>query len=147
MKVAECMSPDVETVTPEQPIREAAQFMLRADTGVLPVLDSDNLIGMITDRDIAVRAVAEGRGPDTPVRDVMTDDALFVYDDQDVEDAAVMMSDAQVRRLAVKSRENDTLVGVISLADISRSDEGEAASVALGGITDPGGEHNQSREG
>ncbi|HEY0445361.1 MAG TPA: CBS domain-containing protein [Allosphingosinicella sp.] len=147
MKVAECMSPDIETVTPEQPIREAAQFMLRADTGVLPVLDSDNLIGMITDRDIAVRAVAEGRGPDTPVRDVMTDDALFVYDDQDVEDAAVMMSDAQVRRLAVKSRENDTLVGVISLADISRSDEGEAASVALGGITDPGGEHNQSREG
>jgi CBS domain-containing protein len=147
MKVAECMSPDIETVTPEQPIREAAQFMLRSDTGVLPVLDSDNLIGMITDRDIAVRAVAEGRGPDTPVRDVMTDDALFVYDDQDVEDAAVMMSDAQVRRLAVKNRENDTLVGVISLADISRSDEGEAASVALGGITDPGGEHNQSREG
>ena len=148
MKISECMTSDVQTVTPEQPIREAAQFMLRADTGVLPVLDSDNLIGMITDRDIAVRAVAEGRGPDTPVRDAMTDDGLFVYEDQDVEEAAMLMSDRQVRRLAVKSRDGDRLVGIISLADISRSDKAEdAAAVALDGITDPGGEHNQSQEG
>jgi CBS domain-containing protein len=146
MKVAEVMTADVEVVTPDQPIREAAQFMLRADTGVLPVCDSDNLIGMITDRDIAVRAVAEGRGPDTPVRDAMTDDILFVYEDQDVEDAAMLMSDRQVRRLAVKSREGDRLVGILSLADISRSEHAEAASVALDGITDPGGEHNQSQE-
>jgi CBS domain-containing protein len=147
MKISECMTADVQTVSPEQPIREAAQFMLRQDTGVLPVLDSENLVGMITDRDIAVRAVAEGRGPDTPVRDAMTDDVLFVYDDQEVEDAAMLMSDRQVRRLAVKSREGDKLVGIVSLADISRSDEAESASVALDGITDPGGEHNQSQEG
>ena len=148
MKISECMTPDVQTVTPEQPIREAAQFMLREDTGVLPVCDSDNLIGMITDRDIAVRAIAEGRGPDTPVRDAMTDDVLFVYEDQNVEEAAMLMSDRQVRRLAVKSRDDDRLVGIISLADISRSDKAEdAAAVALDGITDPGGEHNQSREG
>ncbi|HWH21938.1 MAG TPA: CBS domain-containing protein [Allosphingosinicella sp.] len=147
MKVSECMTGDVETVSPEQPIREAAQFMLRADTGVLPVCDGGQLSGMVTDRDIAVRAVAEGRGPDTPVRDVMTDDVLFVYEDQDVEDAAMLMSDRQVRRLAVKSRENDELVGILSLADVSRSDQSEAASVALDGVTDPGGEHNQSQEG
>lgn len=146
MKVAECMSQDVETVSPEAPIREAAQFMLRTDTGVLPVCDNGNLAGMITDRDIAVRAVAEGRGPDTPVRDAMSDEVLFVYEDQDVEDAAMLMSDRQVRRLAVKSREDDQLVGIVSLADISRSDKGEAAAVALGGVTDPGGEHNQSQE-
>lgn len=145
MKVSECMSADVETVTPDQPIREAAQFMLRADTGVLPVTEEGGaLAGMITDRDIAVRAVAEGRGPDTPVRDAMTDEVLSVYDDQDVEEAAMLMSDRQVRRLAVKSREGDRLVGIVSLADISRSDQGEAAAVALGGVTDPGGEHNQA---
>lgn len=145
MKVSEVMSADVETVTPEQPIREAAQFMLRADTGAVPVLDSDNLVGMITDRDIAVRAVAEGRGPDTPVREAMSEDVLFVYDDSDVEEAAMMMSDRQVRRLAVKSRDGDKLVGMVSLGDISRSDMDDAASVALDGITDPGGEHNQSQ--
>jgi CBS domain-containing protein len=146
MKVSECMSQDLETVTPEQPIREAAQFMLRGDTGALPVCEGDQLSGMVTDRDIAVRAVAEGRGPDTPVRDVMSDDILFVYDDQDIEDAAMLMSDNQVRRLPVKSREEDKLVGIVSLADVSRSDQSEAAAVALDGITDPGGQHNQTEE-
>ncbi|HWH18712.1 MAG TPA: CBS domain-containing protein [Allosphingosinicella sp.] len=147
MKVAECMSPDVETVTPEQPVQEAARLMLRGDAGAIPVCDGGQLAGMVTDRDITVRAVAEGRGPDTPVRDVMTDEILFVFEDQDVEDAALIMSDRQVRRLPVKSREDERLVGIVSLGDISRSDQGEAASVALGGVTDPGGEHNQSTEG
>jgi len=145
MKISECMTANVETVSSEQPIRDAAQSMLRGDTGALPVCDGGTLKGMVTDRDIAVRAVAEGRGPDTPVRDVMTDDILFIYDDQEVEDAAMLMSDRQVRRLPVKSRDNDSLVGIVSLADVSRSDQGEAASIALGGITDPGGEHNQSQ--
>ena len=146
MKVAECMSSDVQTVTPDQPIREAARFMLDVDTGVLPVVQQEALLGMITDRDIAVRAVAEGRGPDTPVRDVMTDEALSVYDDQDVEEAAMMMSDRQVRRLAVKSRDGDRLVGILSLADLSRSDHADSSQVVLDGVTDPGGEHNQSEE-
>lgn len=147
MKVSECMTPNVETVSSEQPIREAAQFMLRSDTGALPVCDGGRLSGMVTDRDIAVRAVAEGRGPDTPVRDVMSDEILFIYEDQDVEEAAMLMSDRQVRRLPVKSREGEELVGIVSLADVSRSEMSEAASVALDGITDPGGEHNQSTEG
>ena len=147
MKVSECMTQDVEIVGPDQPIREAAQFMLRADAGVMPVGDGDGLVGMVTDRDIAVRAVAEGRGPDTPVRDVMTDDVVYCFDDDDVEEVAIKMSDAQVRRMPVLSREGEQLVGIVSLADISRSDQNEAASVALDGITDPGGEHNQSDEG
>jgi CBS domain-containing protein len=141
------MSQELETVTPEQPIREAAQFMLRADVGVLPVVSGESLSGLITDRDIAVRAVAEGMGPDTPVSQVMTGEVLSVYDDQDIEDAALMMSDRQVRRLPVMSRDGDRLIGVISLADISRSEQSEEAEVALGGITEPGGEHNQSTEG
>ena len=144
MKVADCMTSDVETVAPDQPIQEAARFMLRADTGVLPVVQDEVLRGMITDRDIAVRAIAEGRGPDTPVSEIMTDDVLCVYDDQTIEEAASLMSEEQVRRLAVKSRDDDRLCGIISLADISRSEKHDAAAVALDGITDPGGEHNQA---
>jgi CBS domain-containing protein len=146
MKVSEFMTQEVETVTPDQPIQEAAQFMLRADAGAMPVSEGDKLIGMVTDRDIAVRAVAEGRGPDTPVRDVMTEDLIYCFDDDEAEEVAIKMSDAQVRRMPVLSREGENLVGIVSLGDISRSDQGEAASVALGGITDPGGEHSQSSE-
>jgi CBS domain-containing protein len=146
MKVAECMTQEVETITADQSIREAAQFMLRADAGAMPVSDGDRLIGMVTDRDITVRATAEGRGPDTPVRDVMTDEILFCFDDEEVEQVALKMSDRQVRRMPVLSREDQSLVGIVSLGDLSRSDRDDAASVALDGITDPGGEHNQSRE-
>ena len=147
MKVAECMTQEVETITPDQSIREAAQFMLRADAGAMPVSDGDRLIGMVTDRDITVRATAAGRGPDTPVRDVMTDEILYCFDDDDIEAVALKMSDRQVRRMPVLSREDDRLVGIVSLGDLSRSDRDDAASIALDGITDPGGEHNQSREG
>jgi CBS domain-containing protein len=146
MKVAECMSSDIQTVTSQQAIQEAAQFMLRSDAGALPVVDGGELSGMVTDRDIAVRAVAEGRGPETPVAEVMTGDIVFVYDDQDIEDAALIMSDRQVRRLPVKSRDGDRLVGILSLADVTRADTGDAAEVALDGVTEPGGEHNQSQQ-
>ena len=144
MKISECMTSDVELVSPDQPISEAARFMLRADAGAMPVGEGDRLIGMVTDRDIAVRGVAEGLGPDTPVREVMTEGLICCYDDDEVEEVALKMSDSQVRRIPVLSRENEKLVGIVSLGDISRSEQSEAASVALDGITDPGGEHSQS---
>ena len=147
MKISECMTRDVETVKPDEPIRQAAQFMLSADTGSLPVCDGDRLVGMVTDRDIAVRAVAEGRGPDTPVREAMTDHVDYCYEDDEVEQVAMKMSDMQVRRFPVVSREDKKLVGVVSLGDLSRSDKGQSAQVALDGVTDPGGQHNQSEEG
>ena len=147
MKIAECMSRDVQVVNPDQPIREAAQFMLSNDAGAMPVCEGDKLIGMLTDRDIAVRAVAEGRGPDTPVREAMTDHIDYCYDDDEIEDVALRMSDSQVRRFPVLSREENKLVGIVSLGDLSRSEQGEAAKVALDGITDPGGQHNQTEEG
>jgi CBS domain-containing protein len=145
MKIAECMSRDVQVVRPDQPIRDAAQFMLKTDAGSMPVCDGDRLVGMLTDRDIAVRAVAEGRGPDTPVSEAMSDQVEYCFDDEEVEAVAMKMSDAQLRRFPVISREDRKLVGIVSLGDISRSDQAEAAGVALDGITDPGGEHNQSR--
>jgi CBS domain-containing protein len=147
MKVSECMTTGVEVVTPQQSMSEAAQFMLRADAGAMPVGDGDRLIGMVTDRDIAVRGVAQGLGPDTPVSQVMTEDLIYCYDDDDIENVAIQMSDAQVRRLPVLSRDGEKLVGIVSLGDLSRSEGAEAAQVALDGVTDPGGQHNQSEEG
>jgi CBS domain-containing protein len=140
------MSRDVQVVKPDQPIREAAQFMLRSDAGSMPVCDGERLVGMITDRDIAVRAVAEGRGPETLVRETMTDKVEHCFEDDDVEEVAMKMSDSQVRRFPVLSRGDNRLIGIVSLGDLSRSEQSEAASIALDGITDPGGPHDQSTE-
>jgi CBS domain-containing protein len=148
MKVSEIMTSDVEVVTPEQPVQEAAQLMLRADAGIVPVQEGERLVGMVTDRDIAVRVVAEGRGNDTPVRDVMSAKPLFCFDDEDVDDVAIKMSDAQVRRFPVLSREGQQLVGIISIGDLTKvDDEGQAAEAALTGVSQEGGKHNQSQEG
>ena len=101
MKVSKVMTRDVATVRPDQTAREAANFMLNADAGSIPVIEHDRLIGMITDRDIAVRGVAMGNGPETPVRDLMTNDLVCARLDDDVEEVANTMSEAQVRRLPV----------------------------------------------
>jgi len=143
MKISDCMTRDVKLVSPDQPIREAARFMLSADAGSIPVGDGDRLVGMITDRDIAVRAVAEGLGPDTPVREVMSGELLYVFEDQSIEEVAENMSDSQVRRFPVVNREKK-LVGIVSLGDISQGAHHEAAHRALDGVTDPGGAHSQT---
>ena len=100
--------------------------MKEIDAGVLPVAEDDRLIGMITDRDIAVRGIAKGNGPDTPVRELMTDDLIVARDDDDVEEVARKMSAAQVRRLPVIDAE-EKLCGIVSLGDLSReADDGSA---------------------
>ena len=142
MKVSQVMTTDVATVRPDQTAREAASFMLSSDAGSIPVTDGDKLIGMITDRDIAVRGVAQGHGPDTPVGDLMSDGLICARDDDDVEEVAMRMADAQVRRLPVIDRE-DRLCGIVSLGDLSREATDTAASHALEGVTKPGGEHSQ----
>jgi CBS domain-containing protein len=143
MKIADVMTAEVDVVKPDQTIQQAASFMLRADAGSIPVCDGERLVGIVTDRDIAVRAVAEGMGPDTPVRETMSDEVLYCFEDDDVEDVAAKMSERQVRRMPVVSRDDKRLVGIVSLGDISRSNEHEIAALALDGITDPGGEHSQ----
>ena len=99
MKISDVMTRDVQTIRPDQTAREAASFMLSRDAGSIPVTEGDRVIGMITDRDIAVRGVANGRGPDTPVRDLMSNDIVCARMDDDTDDVASRMSDAQVRRL------------------------------------------------
>jgi len=142
MKVSEVMTRDVQTVRPDQTAREAASFMLRADAGSIPVVDGDRLMGMITDRDIAVRGVAEGHGPDTPVRELMTNDVVAARIDDDVDDVAVQMSEAQVRRLPVVD-EQDQLCGIVSLGDLTQKAEDGTAEMAMEGVTEPGGQHQQ----
>lgn len=142
MKISEVMTPNVETVSPDQTAREAASFMLRAEAGSIPVCEGDKVIGMITDRDIAVRGVAEGRGPDTPVRDLMTDHVICAREDDNVDDVARRMSQEQVRRLPVLDAD-DRLCGIISLGDLAREAVGEQAHEALEGVSQPGGSHEQ----
>ena len=142
MKISEVMTREVQTVRPDQPVQEAASFMLSADAGSIPVTDGDRLVGMITDRDIAVRGVAKGYGPDTPVRELMTDDVICVREDEDVEDVASKMSDAQVRRLPVVDSD-ERLCGIVSLGDLSREADEDCASEALEGVSERGGQHQQ----
>ena len=142
MKVSEVMTRDVQTVRPDQPVQQAASFMLSADAGSIPVTDGDRLIGMITDRDIAVRGVAKGYGPDTPVRELMSDGIICVRVDDDVEDVASKMSEAQVRRLPVID-DDERLCGIVSLGDLSRDTDEDCASEALEGVSEPGSSHQQ----
>lgn len=142
MKVSDVMTRDVQTVRPDQTAREAATFMLQTDAGAIPVTDGDRLVGMITDRDIAVRGIAEGHGPDTPVRELMTNDVVAAREEDDVEDAVVRMSEAQVRRLMVID-DQQKLCGIVSLGDLSREAETNCAAEALEGVSKPGGQHQQ----
>ncbi|PZN34291.1 MAG: CBS domain-containing protein [Proteobacteria bacterium] len=144
MKVSEMMTRDVRLVRPDETIRAAAQLMGELDFGVLPVSENDRLVGMITDRDIAVRAIGAGRGPDTPVRDVMSREVLYCFEDQTTEEVARNMGDVQVRRLPVVDR-NKRLVGILSLGDLARANAAiDEAGEALHGITQPGGQHSQA---
>ena len=142
MKISELMTTEVETIGADQTAREAASFMLRADAGSIPVCDGDRVIGIITDRDSAVRGVAEGRGPDTLVGELMSDGIVCAREDEDVQTVAKRMSDEQVRRLPVLDAE-DRLCGIVSLGDLSRETRGEAAKEALEGVSAPGGSHQQ----
>ena len=142
MKISEVMTREVETVSPEQTVQEAASFMLSAEAGSIPVTDGERLVGMITDRDIAVRGVAEGRGPDTPVRELMSGEPICAHIDDDVDAVASRMSEAQVRRLPVLD-EQDRLCGIVSLGDLSREADDDCASEALEGVSEPGGSHRQ----
>ena len=142
MKIRDVMTPDVRTVAPSTSIREAAQIMAETDVGVLPVAESDRLVGMLTDRDIAVRAVAAGRGAETPVREAMSPEIKYCFEDDDVDEVCENLADQRLRRLPVVDRDKN-LVGIVSLSDLAKRGDSEAAGEALEGITQPGGQHSQ----
>jgi len=140
MRVSEAMTREVRVATPGQSIRDVAKVMDEINAGAMPVGDNDRLVGMITDRDIAIRAVALGKGPDTPVREVMsTEKVLYCYEDEELDHVAKNMGDQQVRRLPVVSRDK-RLVGIVSLGDVAQR-ETRSASKAVKGASRPGGLH------
>jgi CBS domain-containing protein len=143
MRVAEAMTRDVRLIEPNQTIRNAALLMAEMDAGIMPVREGDRLVGMITDRDIAVRAVAQGRGPDTPVREIMTDEVKYCFEDDDTSAVERNMAEIQVRRLPVLTRDK-RLVGIISLGDLAMSDKAAKVGAAVAGISQPGGQHSQT---
>ena len=143
MKVSDIMTRDVRLANPSQKLREAAAEMEKNDIGVLPVGENDRLVGMITDRDIAVRGISHGLGPDASVRDVMSSEVRYCFENDDVEDIVQNMADEQIRRLPVLNRDK-RLVGIISLGDLAVSQEIHAGEMALSGICQSGGPHCQS---
>jgi CBS domain-containing protein len=141
MRVSEAMSRDVRIANPSQRISEAAKAMTEIDAGILPVGENDRLVGMITDRDIAVRAVAGGKGPDTPVREVMTTEVKYCFEDEDLVHVSKNMAELQLRRLPVVNRDK-RLVGILALADIAVVEGARTTGRAVEGITRPGGKHH-----
>lgn len=136
MNISEVMTRDVRIASPLDSLQTAAQIMEECDFGLLPIGENDRLVGMLTDRDITVRAVAKGFSPqEHVVREVMTSEVKFIYDDDSIEEAARSMSELQVRRLPVVDREN-RLVGIVSLGDLALSEE-ESAGAALTSISQP----------
>ncbi|MBI4206579.1 MAG: CBS domain-containing protein [Betaproteobacteria bacterium] len=127
MQVSKVMTREVKLASPEDTLQHAAQMMDDIDCGILPVAEDDRLVGMLTDRDITVRAVAQGKAPDRcHVRDVMSHDIKYIYEDESLEDAARNMSQLQVRRLPVLNRDK-RLVGIVSLGDLAIKDTKSAA--------------------
>jgi len=138
MKVGEILTPDPECVTPDTTITMAAQKMKALDVGLLPICQSDRLVGTVTDRDIVVRAIATGANPNTTtIGDVMSSEVVFCFEDEEIEQAAQLMEQRQIRRLPVLNGEK-RLVGIVSLGDIAvRSPEGQLAGEVLERVSEP----------
>ena len=149
MQVQEIMRANVHMADPNMTIREAARRMRANNIGALPIGENDRLIGIVTDRDIVVRAIAENRSPaDTTVREVMSEGVCYCFEDDDVARAAEVMAKCQVRRLPVVDR-SKRLVGFVALADLGCSEDNRAAQGALKGISEPTGKerrYEKSRE-
>ncbi|HZU91516.1 MAG TPA: CBS domain-containing protein [Stellaceae bacterium] len=136
MKISEVMTPDVEIVRPGDTLRTAAQMMADIDAGVLPVCDGERLVGMVTDRDITVRAVAAGSDPEnTPVREVMSEELRYCFEDDDVEEVSKKMAGWHVRRVPVLDRDK-RLVGIVSLGDLAIGGAEEESREALKEISE-----------
>ena len=143
MKVSKIMSRDVTLLNPDQTICVAASLMAEIDAGALPVGENDRLVGMITDRDIVIRAVAQGRSADTKVADVMSKEVLYCFDTDEIDEVARNMGKARVRRLPVVNRDK-RLVGIVSLGALARNDDATNIGQTVTRVSTPGGKHDQT---
>ena len=142
MKIAECMNCDVHVITPDDTIQAAAIAMAEQDVGVLPVTIDQQLVGIVTDRDIAIRGIGMGAGPDTPVEDVMSRAVQCCFAGQDSSEVLATMAQVQVRRLPVVD-DTRRLVGIVSITDLATA-EAHRTGQALGEIGRPSAQHSQS---
>lgn len=140
MQVNDLMTRDVQLIGPGDTIERAARIMAENDIGFLPVTDGERLVGTLTDRDIAIRAVAAGKGPAATVGEAMTEDIKYCFQEDDIADVTANMGDVQVRRLPVVDG-GKRLVGVLSLGDVAtQSSLYEETADALSGISRPNGD-------
>ena len=138
MKLSEIMTREVEIIQPDDTLRLAAQKMRDRDIGFLPVCDGDSLMGVLSDRDITIRAFADGMDINVMLgRDLMTTPAIYCFDDQDVTDAAKLMGENQIRRLVILGRESERVVGVISLGDLARKGITDISGQVLQRVSEP----------
>ena len=142
MKISEIMTRDVVIASPDDTLEAVASRMAASDIGLLPVGEGGQLVGMITDRDIAVRGVARGLDGSGRVRDVMSRDVKYCFHDDEIEDVVMNMGEIQVRRLVVLDGDK-RLAGVVSLADAVQQDQA-MTGVGFSGVVRPGGAHNQA---
>ena len=140
MKVWDVMSEQVSMISANASVKEAAQMMAQENVGFLPVEDGDRLVGTLTDRDLVLRCLAQNKDGNARVRDVMTYDVRYCFDDDDLDSVTENMAEQQIRRMPVVNAQK-RLVGVLSIADAARIYSPMAAGIALSGITAPGGMH------
>ena len=146
MQLKDVMTRKVEVISPDASLEEAARKMDQLNVGPLPVCENERLVGLVTDRDITVRATAAGKDPrTTPVREAMSQDVLYCFEDQDVREAAQLMESQQVRRVPVLDR-SKRLVGIVSFADLARSEQPTTVGRAVSHVSEPGGKHSQTTQ-
>ena len=143
MKVSQLMTRDVDIANPGETLELDEKIMAALDAGVLPVSENDRLVGMITDRDIAIRGIAEGKGPNAKIADVMSHEVKYCFEDDHVDEVTRNMGDIRVRWLPVANREK-RLVGILSLGDIAFERSGKGTGQTLSRISQPGGQHSQT---
>ena len=138
MKVREIMTKEVQVIHPDDSLQAAAQKMSSHDIGFLPVLEADQMVGVITDRDLVLRGVAQGMNSTAMLgRDLMTSPVIYCFEDQDVKDAVKLMEESQIRRLVILSRSEKRPVGVISLGDLALNSKSDTSAEVLQKVSEP----------
>ena len=147
MKLSEIMTRDVVVLQPDDSLQSAAKKMRDRNIGFLPVCDGEELLGVISDRDLTIRALADGMDVNIMLgRDLMTAPAIYCYDDQDIDDVAKIMEENQIRRLVVLSRDDKRLVGVVSLGDLARNESADRSGKVLQKVSEPDGSEQTKTE-